>query len=75
MIELAVAVVIGNAFGQVVASFVSDILMPGIGALGQVPDFSAIKVGPLFLGKFMNAMVNFLYHGSIYLLSGDSASQ
>ncbi len=69
LIELAVAVVIGTAFGQVVASFVSDVLMPAIGALGQIPDFSAIKVGPVSIGKFINAVVNFLIiAAAIYFL-------
>ncbi len=69
VIDLAVAVVIGTAFGQLVASFVSDVLMPAIGAFGQVPDFSAIKVGPIAIGKFINATVNFLIvAAAIYFL-------
>jgi large conductance mechanosensitive channel len=44
VVDLAVAVVIGVAFGAVVASFVKDILMPPIGlALGQV-DFSSLFI-------------------------------
>ncbi len=69
VIELAVAVVIASAFGQVVGSFVSDVLMPAIGALGQIPDFSAIKIGPIAIGKFINAVVNFLViAAAIYFL-------
>ncbi len=69
VIDLAVAVVIGVAFGQLVASFVSDVLMPAIGAFGQGPDFSAIKVGPIAIGKFINATVNFLIvAAAIYFL-------
>jgi len=67
--ELAVAVVIATALGQVIASFVLDVLMPAIGALGQMPDFSAIKVGPIAVGKFINTVVNFLTVGAaIYFL-------
>ena len=63
------AVVIGGAFGQVVNSLVADILTPLIGALGGAPDFSAIKLGPIALGKFINAVVNFLVVGAaIYFL-------
>lgn len=69
VIELAVAVVIAGAFGQVVASFVTDVLMPAIGALGRIPDFSAIKIGPIAIGKFINAVVSFLIvAAAIYFL-------
>ncbi|KGQ22968.2 large conductance mechanosensitive channel protein MscL [Thermus filiformis] len=60
VVDLAVAVIIGGAFGQVVGSLVSDVLTPLIGALGGAPDFSAWKLGPVALGKFVNAVVNFL---------------
>jgi len=60
VVDLAVAVIIGGAFGQVVGSLVSDVLTPLIGALGGTPDFSAWKLGPVALGKFVNAVVNFL---------------
>ncbi|WP_105318497.1 large conductance mechanosensitive channel protein MscL [Thermus tenuipuniceus] len=69
VVDLAVAVVIGGAFGQVVNSLVADVLTPLIGALGGAPDFSAIKLGPMALGKFINAVVNFLVVGAaIYFL-------
>src|SRR6476661_8377287 len=42
VIDLAVAVVIGGAFGAVVAALVKDLLTPLIAAIVQVPDFSAI---------------------------------
>jgi len=69
LVELAVAFVLGGAFGQVVSSLVSDVLMPLIGALGGAPDFSAIRLGPIALGKFINALVNFLVvAAAIYFL-------
>jgi large conductance mechanosensitive channel len=69
LVELAVAFVLGGAFGQVVNSLVSDVLMPLIGALGGAPDFSAIRLGPIALGKFINAVVNFLIvAAAIYFL-------
>jgi large conductance mechanosensitive channel len=69
LVELAVAFVLGGAFGQVVSSLVSDVVMPLIGALGGVPDFSAIRLGPIALGKFINAVVNFLIvAAAIYFL-------
>ncbi|MCX7606815.1 MAG: large conductance mechanosensitive channel protein MscL [Bacteroidia bacterium] len=69
VIDLAVAVVIGSAFGAVVNSLVKDVLTPLIGALGNIPDFSALQVGPIAIGNFINAVVNFLFvAAAIYLL-------
>ena len=41
VIDLAIAVVIGAAFGTVVTGFVDDIVMPIIGIFGGNPDFSS----------------------------------
>ncbi|MGC8876890.1 large conductance mechanosensitive channel protein MscL [Thermus sp.] len=68
-VDLAVAVVVGTAFGQVVNSLVADVITPLIGALGGAPDFSGMKLGPVALGKFLNALLNFLIVGAaIYFL-------
>ncbi|GAB5601832.1 large conductance mechanosensitive channel protein MscL [Thermus sp. FJN-A] len=69
VVDLAVAVVIGGAFGQVVNSLVADVLTPLLGTLGGVPDFSAWKLGPLGMGKFLNAVANFVVvAAAIYFL-------
>ena len=64
VIDLAVAVVIGAAFGAVVAAFVKDLLTPLIAAIAGKPDFSAFYFdvnGSRFLyGEFVNAVVSFL---------------
>jgi large conductance mechanosensitive channel len=64
VIDLAVAVVIGAAFGAVVDSLVKGLLTPLIGAVGQVPDFSGVAFtinGSKFLvGSFVNALISFL---------------
>ena|SRR6185436_7038946 len=64
VVDLAVAVVIGGAFGTVVAALVKDLLMPLIAAIVGKPDFSAIGVtvnGSRFLiGDFINELVAFL---------------
>lgn len=44
VIDLAVAVVIGAAFGAIVTSFVNDIIMPPIGLATGGVDFSELKV-------------------------------
>jgi large conductance mechanosensitive channel len=63
LVDLAVAVVIGAAFGKIVASLVEDIVMPAIGALGGV-DFKslAVQVGEakILYGKFIQTCVDFV---------------
>jgi large conductance mechanosensitive channel len=64
VIDLAVAVVIGVAFGAVVTALVKDLITPLIAAIGGKPDFSAIQFtinGSKFLiGDFVNAVISFL---------------
>jgi large conductance mechanosensitive channel len=72
VIDLAVAVVIGGAFGAVVTAMVKDLLTPLIAAVAGKPDFSAIQFevnGSKFLvGDFINAVVSFLLIGTaVYL--------
>jgi large conductance mechanosensitive channel len=60
VIDLAVAVIIGVAFGGIVDSLVKDIVTPVLGLLGGQPDFSALKIGPVGVGNFINAVISFL---------------
>lgn len=64
VVDLAVGVVIGGAFGTVVSSLVKDILTPLIGAIAKVPDFSGLVFtlnGSRFMyGAFLNAVIAFL---------------
>ena len=64
VIDLAVAVVIGGAFGAVVAALVKDLIMPLVAAIVGKPDFSAIVVtvngSTLLVGDFINAVIAFL---------------
>jgi large conductance mechanosensitive channel len=60
VVDLAIAVVIGAAFGAVVTSFVEDVITPLIGAIGGQPDFSAIMLGPIRIGSFLNAVLAFI---------------
>ena len=64
VVDLAVAVVIGAAFGSVVTALVKGIITPLIGALGGIPDFAAWVVtinGSTFLiGEFVNALISFV---------------
>jgi len=64
VLDLAVAVVIGAAFGAVVTALVKDLITPIIAAIVGKPDFSNIVFevnGSKFLiGDFINALVSFL---------------
>ena len=64
VVDLAVGVVVGAAFGGVVTAFTKDLLTPLIAAIAGKPDFSAIQFevnGSKFLvGDFVNALVSFL---------------
>lgn len=44
VVDLAVGVIIGSAFGKIVSSFVADVLMPPIGALLGGTDFTSFKI-------------------------------
>ncbi len=65
VVDLAVAVVIGAAFGAVITSFVGDILTPLIAAVFGQPDFSAlsftINKSQFLYGSFINAVISFLF--------------
>ena len=64
VVDLAVAVIIGGAFGTVVTALVKDLLTPLIAAIGGRPDFSLIQFtmnGSKFLiGDLINAVIAFL---------------
>jgi len=60
VMDLAVGVIIGAAFGSIVDSLVKDIITPIIGLIGGQPDFSAIKPGGIGVGNFLNAVIAFL---------------
>ena len=60
VLDLAVGVIIGAAFGKIVSSLTDDIIMPVIGlAVGKI-DYSHILLGPLKIGSFLNAVLGFL---------------
>jgi large conductance mechanosensitive channel len=71
VVDLAVAVVIGGAFGKIVTSLVDDIIMPPIGVLIGGIDFSRLKliikdspdpkhVVSINYGAFINTVITFL---------------
>lgn len=71
VVDLAVGVVIGAAFGGVVTALTKDLLTPLIAAIVKAPDFSGLKWtlnGSTFLyGDFVNALISFvLVAGAVY---------
>jgi large conductance mechanosensitive channel len=73
VLDLAVAVVIGGAFGTVVTALVKDLITPFLAAIIGKPDFSALAFtvnGSRFpIGDFVNALVAFLLiAAAIYFL-------
>lgn len=64
VVDLAVAVVIGVAFGNVITSFVNDLVMPVLAAVGGEPDFSALDFtinDAIFrYGNFITVLIVFL---------------
>lgn len=81
VIDLAVGVVIGAAFGKIVTSLVDDLIMPPVGLLLGEVDFSrmksvlkaadpAHKVGEVAIryGLFVNAVIQFLIVAAVIFL-------
>lgn len=61
VLDLAVGVIIGAAFGKIVSSLTDDVIMPVVGlATGKLGDYSHIMVGPMKIGLFMAAVLNFI---------------
>jgi large conductance mechanosensitive channel len=64
VVDLAIAVVIGVAFGVVITAFVKDLITPLIAALGGKPDFASlyftINKSKFLYGDFLDALIAFV---------------
>jgi large conductance mechanosensitive channel len=64
LVDLAIAVVVGTAFGAVVTALVRDIVTPLIAAIGGKPDFGTLSFtinhSHFYYGDFLNAVVTFV---------------
>ncbi len=69
-LDLAIGVVIGASFNEIVTSLVKDIITPIIGLIGGQPDFSSIGffksydaagqiTGGIMIGNFINVLMSF----------------
>lgn len=71
VVDMAVGIIIGGAFGKIVSSFVSDVIMPPIGVLLGGADFSELSITlreasegieavTLKYGLFINTVIDFI---------------
>ncbi len=69
VVDMAVGVVIGGAFGKIISSLVADVIMPAVGMVTGGMDFSAWKINlagegndpvNLNIGTFVNTAIDFL---------------
>jgi large conductance mechanosensitive channel len=64
VIDMAVGIVVGAAFGTVVSAFVKDLLTPFIAAVVRKPDFSklafTINSSKFMVGDFVNQLISFV---------------
>ena len=60
VVDLAIAVVIGAAFGKIVSAFVSGIIMPMVSYVMPSGDWQSWAVGKLQIGSVLGATVDFL---------------
>jgi large conductance mechanosensitive channel len=79
VLDLAIGVIIGGAFGKIVGSLVNDILMPIIGLLLGGVDFSglALKIGEASVnwGLFIQAIIDFLIIALVIFLIVKAANR
>ena len=65
VVDMAVGIIIGAAFGKIISSFVTDVLMPPIGMLIGGTDFTGFKIvlkeGVMDAGKVVTAPVTINY--------------
>lgn len=60
VIDLTVGVIIGTAFGKIISSIVGDLVMPTIGIVIGNIDLKSLQVGPVAVGNFLQATVDFI---------------
>ncbi len=77
LVQLATAVIIGTAFGEVVKAF-TGVLMGFIGLIGGQPDFSAVTIPGvnINIGVFLNALVSFVIVAAVvyfFVIKPDNA--
>lgn len=79
VLDLAVAVIIGGAFGKIVGSLVNDVIMPLVGLLMGGVNFSGLSVSigeaAIKYGAFIQTVVDFLVVAFVVFLIVKAANQ
>jgi large conductance mechanosensitive channel len=61
VVDLAVGIIVGGAFGKIVTSLVNDLLMPIVNPIIPGGDWKTIQIGPgIKLGNFLSTTIDFL---------------
>jgi len=60
VVDLAVAVVMGGAFGKIVTAMVGGLVMPLVGYVMPQGDWQKLAVGPFQIGQLLAAVIDFL---------------
>ena|ERR1035437_1680695 len=61
VVDLAVGIIVGGAFGKIVTSLVNDLLMPIVNPIIPGGDWKTIQIGPgIKLGSFLSTTIDFL---------------
>jgi len=71
VVDLAVGIIVGSAFGKIVTSFVTDLLMPIMNPLLKMygGDWRALQIGPgIKLGNFLSTVIDFLIMAIVIFL-------
>jgi large conductance mechanosensitive channel len=68
VVDLAVAVVIGGAFGKIVSAFVDGLVMPLVSYVLPKGDWQAWTIGKFAFGKVLGASVDFLVIAAVIFL-------
>jgi large conductance mechanosensitive channel len=69
VLDLAIGVVIGGAFGKIVTSLVVDVIMPVVGMVIGNIKFSELTLGPVTIGNFIQASIDFLIVSLVIFLA------
>ena len=70
VIAIAIGLIFAAALGELIGSAVADLIMPIVGSVFGSPDFSSLTLGPILIGNFINALINFIIIGTVlYFLS------
>ncbi len=60
VVDLAVGIIIGAAFQKIISSLVGDVMMPLLGFATGRANFTDIRLGPIAIGNFIQATIDFL---------------